>query len=221
MRLKFGTFVLDSGTREVLRGGGPIPLSPKAFRLLEILARDRPNAVSKEDLHQRLWPDTFVVDGNLSNLVSELRTALGEDASRPQFIRTVQRFGYAFHASVAPEREGAGSETSGLVCRLVWGQREIALDSGENLIGRDRDAVIWIDHDLVSRRHARISVESDGVTIEDLDSKNGTFVGGRRIHEATPLDDRDVVRIGPAELTLRILRRTGTTHSGEEEAPAG
>ena len=219
MRLKFGTFVLDSGTREVLRDGRPVTLSPKAFRLLEILARERPNAVSKENLQEQLWPATFVVEGNLSNLVSELRTCLGEDARRPRVIRTVQRFGYAFSAAVSPEAD-AEPESEGLVYRLVWGRREIALDPGENVIGRDRRAVVWIDHDLVSRRHARISVAGALVKIEDLGSKNGTYVGGRRIRQATPLADRDVVRIGPAELTLRVLRRTGTTLSGEKEGPA-
>jgi FHA domain len=156
----------------------------------------------------------------LSNLVSELRAGLGEDARRPRVIRTVQRFGYAFSAAVSPEKTDAASESEGLVCRLVWGRREISIEPGENVIGRDRNAVVWIDHDLVSRRHARISIVGDVVKIEDLGSKNGTYVGGRRIRRATTLADRDVVRIGPAELTLRVLRRTGTTLSGENEGPA-
>jgi len=220
MRLKFGAFVLDSGTREVLRDGRPVTLSPKAFRLLEILARERPNAVSKEKLQEELWPDTFVVEGNLSNLVSELRAGLGEDPRSSRVIRTVQRFGYAFSAAVTPEADPQ-SVSTGVLCRLVWGRREIALDPGENVIGRERGAVVWIDHDLVSRRHARISVAGDVVKIEDLGSKNGTYVGGRRIRKATLLADGDVIRIGPAELTLRVLRRTGTTLSEEEQGAAG
>ena len=103
--------------------------------------------------------------------------------------------------------------------RLVWGRREISLDPGDNLIGRDRDAVVWIDDESVSRRHARISIGDGGASIEDLGSKNGTSVGGKKIRETAQLADRDVVRIGPATLTLRVLKRTGSTRSTMKERP--
>jgi len=106
------------------------------------------------------------------------------------------------------------------VYRLVWGRREVALDPGENLIGRDRDAVVWIDDDSVSRRHARILIGEEGATIEDLGSKNGTAVGDRKIDEPIRLTEKDVVRIGPATLRLRILKRTGSTLSSMKERPA-
>ena len=100
-----------------------------------------------------------------------------------------------------PVRTGdAGKSDPGtprFVYRLVWGRREIALDPGENLIGREREAVVWIDDDSVSRRHARILVGEDGATIEDLGSKNGTAVGDRKIDGPTRLTEKDVVRIGP------------------------
>jgi hypothetical protein len=207
--------VLDSGTREVSREGRPIALSPKAFLFLEILLRNRPDAVSKEDLHRELWPGTFVSDGSLANLASELRSALGDEARDARFIRTVQRFGYAFSAPAAPERGPAGrvAAAPGPVYRLVWGRREIALDYGDNLVGRDRDAVVWIDDESVSRRHARISIGADGASIEDLGSKNGTYVGGEKIRGPAQLADRAVVKIGPATLTLRVYRRTGSTRT--------
>ena len=58
-----------------------------------------PKAVSKADIHSRLWPDIHVSEPNLGNLVVELRAALGDDARRPRIIRTVARFGYAFGAA--------------------------------------------------------------------------------------------------------------------------
>ena len=114
MRVRFGDFALDTGTRELTRSGTVQALSSKAFDLLAILVADRPRIVSKARLQEELWPDRFVVEKNLANLVCEIRAALGEDASNPRFIRTAHRFGYAFRTAgdtkpsgrprVAPER---------------------------------------------------------------------------------------------------------------------
>ena len=93
-------------TRELLRDGHSVPLSPKAFDLLSILVADRPKAISKSDLQERLWPATFVVEKNLANLVSEIRDALGDDPSNPRFIRTVHRFGYAFRETLPRAETG-------------------------------------------------------------------------------------------------------------------
>ncbi len=214
MRLAFGDCIFDSGTREVSRGGKLAPVSPKAFRLLEILAERRPNAVSKEELYRLLWPDTFVSEVNLANLVVELRAALGDNARAPRILRTVPRFGYAFAADAAAAPKKAPARSSApFTCRLVWGPREIALDPGENLIGRDRDSVIWIDDASVSRRHARIVIDDSGALLEDLGSKNGTFVRGRRIQKPARLADRDVIKIGPASMVFRLFKRTGSTAS--------
>ncbi len=215
MRLASGDWIFDSDTREVIRKGGAVPLSPKAFDLLELLIRRRPKAVSKADIHEHLWPGTFVSPANLANLVAELRAALGDDARAPRILRTVPRFGYAFAAD-ASEKAPAPSPAP-FACRLVWGPREIALDPGENLIGRDRDSVVWIDDASVSRRHARISVDDSGATVEDLGSKNGTFLRGRRIGKPARLTDRDTIKIGPASMIFRLFKRTGSTASTVEK----
>ena len=89
MQVRFDDFVLDTDTRELRRKALPIHLSPKAFQLLQLLLENRPKALSKASLQERLWPDTFVVEANLSNLVGEVRAALGDDAHRPHFVRTV------------------------------------------------------------------------------------------------------------------------------------
>jgi DNA-binding winged helix-turn-helix (wHTH) protein len=219
MRLRFGGFVFDSETREVIRGDEPLAISPKAFALLALLIESRPRAVSKADIHSRLWPDTHVSDQSLGNLVVELRAVLGENARSPRIIRTVARFGYAFSAKAVVEADGARRVRggAGLTYRLIWGRREISLDPGDNLIGRDPDAIVWIDDDSVSRRHARIAIGAEGASIEDLGSKNGTYVGGVKIRRSVPLADRDVVKVGPATLTVRVLKRTGSTRSTVKE----
>src|SRR5438034_1146746 len=100
MPVQFGEFVLDESRRQLLRGVDAVHLSPKAFQMLSILVEERPRAVSKSALQDRLWPDTFVTEGNLTTTIAELRSALGDDAREPRFIRTVHRFGYSFAASV-------------------------------------------------------------------------------------------------------------------------
>jgi DNA-binding winged helix-turn-helix (wHTH) protein len=221
MRLRFGDCVFDPGTREVFRGERLAPVSPKAFALLEQLIEARPAAVSRADIHERLWPGIHVSEANLANLVVELRAALGDDARRPRILRTVARYGYAFSAEARAEhrRREAEAGVSRFDFRLVWGRREIDLDPGENLIGRDRESVVWIDDESVSRRHARITIGEDGATIEDLGSKNGTYVGGKKIRRAAPLADRDVMKIGPATLTFRVMKRTGSTRSTRSKGP--
>ena len=218
MRVGFGDCVFDSETREVFRGGRPVALSPKAFALLEMLIANRPKAVSKKEIHERLWPATFVTEANLANLVTEIRAALGDEARQPKIVRTVQRFGYAFAAEAAAAPQKTPALASGpFLCRLVWGPREIVLDPGENLIGRDHESVVWIDDASVSRRHARILVDESGAAVEDLGSKNGTLLRGRRIQKPARLADRDTIKIGPASMVFRIFKKTGSTASTVEE----
>jgi DNA-binding winged helix-turn-helix (wHTH) protein len=207
MRLQFAECVLDRDTRELVRGGSLVPMAPKLFQLLETLIDARPRALSKTELHQALWPDTFVSDANLANLVADLREALGDDARDARIIRTVQRFGYAFQAEAHPVSPSGGSPSS---FRLVWGDREISLSEGDNILGRDRAAVAWIDVYSVSRQHAKIVISGDAATLEDLGSKNGTFARGAPVLKPTTLVDGDEIRIGTAVLTLRRFSGVAT-----------
>jgi DNA-binding winged helix-turn-helix (wHTH) protein len=227
MRIAFEGCVLDLETREVLREGRPVSLSPKSFALLELMALGRPKAFSKAEIHAALWPDTFVSETNLANLVVELRSALGDDAHAPRVIRTVPRFGYAFCAEVTVgDRESSTASMEGFEHRLIWGRREVALVAGENLIGRDHDAVIWINDESVSRRHARIVVIANEARLEDLGSKNGTKLKGKPITRPTPLQDGDEFTLGDVALPLRFRRfggaattRTGTKKGRKDRAP--
>jgi len=206
MRLRFGDCVLDSDTRQVFRDDRLLAIPPKVFQLLEILIAERPKALSKSEIHARLWPETFVSDANLANLIADLREALGDDAKQPHIIRTVQRFGYAFEADVRAAAPGAAPSAF----RLVWAGREIPLAEGENILGRDNAAVAWIDVYSVSRHHAKIVIRGDEATLEDLGSKNGTFLRGEAVSGRAPLADGDEIRIGAAVMILRRFAGVST-----------
>jgi DNA-binding winged helix-turn-helix (wHTH) protein len=216
LRIRFEDCVFDSDTREVLRSGRSVPLSPKAFHLLEILIRERPKAIDRRQIHKELWPGIYVSEANLPNLISELRAALRDDSQRPRIIRTVRTFGYAFRAPATAAGPVAAPSGRRLLYRLVWGDREIALAPGENLIGREEDALIWIDDAQVSRRHARILVGESGAVLEDLGSKNGTYLRGKRIRSAADLADGDLIAVGPASMVFRVLRQTQSTASAAD-----
>ena len=206
MRTGFGQFVLDSETRQLLRGGEEIHLSPKAFDLLCTLVARRPNVVSKDDLFGQIWPDTFVVDGNLNVLVSEIRRAISDDAQSPEFIRTAHGVGYAFCGGATNlSSPGRGHEEPKARCWLVWNNRTFVLSAGDNVIGRDPGCTVWLDHSGVSRRHARIRIADDMIraVLDDLKSTNGTFVGRRQVTTQTALADGDVIKLGSVKLTFR------------------
>jgi DNA-binding winged helix-turn-helix (wHTH) protein len=213
VRLQFGPCTLDLETRELICSEEPIHLEPKAFRLLELLVLARPRALSKDELQKELWPKVFVSEHNLARLVLVLRTRIGDDARTPRFIRTVHGFGYAFSGKVSELHRRQPRAAASIHCRLVWGEREIALAEGESILGRDPEAVVWIDRSSVSRRHARIVISGDTVTVEDLGSKNGTFLSGRRIAKPVPLVSGDEIRIGSARLVFRIFGSAATTAS--------
>lgn len=202
MRLSFHGFTFDPQARELLRKGRPVALTPKAFRLLEVLLERRPSAVSKKDLMDLVWPEVHVVEGNLASLVSEIRGALREEDQDLQLIRTVHRVGYAF-VGAAVQADPSPRAPRSSPCRLVSSHAEIFLFEGENLIGRDGAGVIRIDSVGVSRLHARITVRGPAVTIEDLGSKNGTHVAGVKIHGPVALQEGSAIRLGNAEFVLR------------------
>src|ERR1700687_4589889 len=106
MRVRFGECLLDSDTRELTVRGETVHLQPKAFQFLELLLANRPRALSKNEIHEKLWPGTFVSDGTLTSLLAEVRSAVGDEARKPRFVRTVQRFGYAFSGPAEEERAG-------------------------------------------------------------------------------------------------------------------
>jgi DNA-binding winged helix-turn-helix (wHTH) protein len=202
VKIQFGPFTLDLGTRQLTRDSGAIHLTPKAFELLETLAMERPKVLSKTALQERLWPDTFVAEANLSNLVAEVRAALDDRARPPQFIRTAHGFGYAFCGTATTlttsDEAGNGRPT----CWLEWGQQRFPLFVGEHIIGRDPDLDVSLDATTVSRRHARLVVTLERAMLEDCGSKNGTFRGGERVTSPVQLADGDTIHIGSLLITF-------------------
>jgi DNA-binding winged helix-turn-helix (wHTH) protein len=208
--VRFGDFVFDEDTRELRRGGEVVPLSPKAFELLRHLLQRRPRAVSKQELHALIWPDTNVTEASLASAASDLRAALRDRRRRPQFIRTIYGFGYAFSGQADEIGRALAEPVPGSVYRLIWKRREIELSSGENLLGRDRHSVAWLDSPTVSRRHARILVTDEQAVIEDLGSRNGTWVAGRKLTGPVRLSDFDEVKLGSLVMVFRILEERET-----------
>lgn len=204
MRVAFGSFTFDSETRELLQAGQRLHLSPKAFDLLQVLLEQRPKVVSKIELHERVWAGAFVGDATLSVAIAELRQVLGDDSREGRLIRTVHRVGYAFSGDaidLTPALAADRPRYSG--SWLSWQDRPLRLVEGENTIGRDPRCDVWVDASGVSRRHARIVLASGRATIEDLDSRNGTFLRGQRVTSAQTLTDGDELELGSATLTFR------------------
>lgn len=213
MRVRFGECVLDSETRELLVGGKTVHLHPKAFDLLEILIENRPRALSKTEIHEKLWPNTFVSDGTLTSLLAEVRSAICDEDEK-RLIRTVHRFGYAFSGSAQIEAAAPkGTSRAAFAYRLYWRSREFALEEGDNVLGRDPRASIFLDDASVSRHHARIVTSGGGAVIEDLHSKNGTFVRGAPIGTPSRIADGDEIRLGSVPLTFRAFLLSGSTET--------
>jgi len=214
VKVRFAEFTLDSGARLLsARGGEEIRLSPKAFDLLCLLVERRPAVVEKGELHAHIWPATFVVEANLNVLIAEIRRGLGDDAKQSRFVRTAHGVGYAFAAETVELDRPAGRSPGARSARfwLLWNDRTLVLNEGENIVGRDPQCDVWLDASGVSRRHARIEVTSgnDTVLVEDLGSKNGTLLRDQPIGGPTRLADGDVIQIGAAELKLRVWSEKG------------
>jgi len=208
--LRFSDFTLDVGARLLYRDGRELHLSPKAFDLLTTLIAQRPAVVDKATLRDRLWPGTNVVDANLNNLASEIRSVLDDDAQEPSFVRTAHGVGYAFCAVVTEVPVSTGTETTLREqarqprAWLSWNDRRFPLDDASMTIGRDPDCAIWIDVPGVSRRHAAITRDprTGSFSIDDLGSTNGTFVAGKRVRAPVTLADGQPLHMGEAILTF-------------------
>jgi len=210
--LEFRDLSFDAASRKVARRGHDVKLTRKAFDLLALLIERRPNAVAKDEIHAHLWPDTFVAEITLHSLVSEIRRSIGDDSGDPQFIRTVHGFGYAF-IGVANDAPRTPPSTRRRVRGwLIRDTERLQVFDGENLFGRGDDDIIDLPSTTVSRRHARIHVDEDA-WLEDLGSKNGTFIGDRQVTEPVRLSDGDRIRFGSLLMTFRLARPADGTRT--------
>src|SRR5262245_24866542 len=97
---EFGPFRLDPSERQLLREGQVMPLTPKVFDTLLLFVENNNSLLTKDEMIGRLWPDSFVEEGNLAQNVSVLRRALGEQPNGKPYIETVPKLGYRFAAEV-------------------------------------------------------------------------------------------------------------------------
>ena len=197
---RFGGFTLDPASRLLTRGAVGVHLTRKAFDLLTLLVNEAPRVIAKAELHERLWPGTFVSEATLVSLVKELRRALQDRDPASPIIRTAHGVGYACAAAVEVSPAHDLADASHWID--VQGRRIRLLD-GENLIGRDPASRVWLDVPSISRRHARILVGPDGAVLEDLGSKNRTKVGDTMLTGQRRLDDGDRISVGPIALVYR------------------
>ena len=213
MRQSFGDCVLDRARRELTRGGRTIHCGPKLLALLELLIDAAPRVLTKDEIHKALWPDTFISEATLTSLVAELRAAIGDPARTPRLVRTVHGYGYAFigditgRATAPPDAAALGRCSY----RIIAGDREIPLGSGQHMLGRAPDAAVVIDDNGVSRHHARITIDAEGATLEDLGSKNGTILSGKPVAGPTRLYDGAMIVIGTTALRFRAFEALTST----------
>ena len=213
MIFRFAGFSVDPDTRLLLAGEREVHVSPKAFTLLLVLIEQRSRVVSKNELQERIWPATFVGEESLPTLVAELRRALGDSAQSPRFVRTVHRVGYRFVAAVEENAPTRRREGAAVRMYLTIADRHFPLVEGATVIGRGHDAGVRIDSGGVSRHHARIVVRADQAHLEDLSSKNGTFLDGKAVSGTCVLKEGSEIRVGPVALTFRIAPPTGATET--------
>jgi DNA-binding winged helix-turn-helix (wHTH) protein len=203
---RFDSFELDGCQYRLSRGQETIHVKPGVLELLLLLLEHRERVVSKAELVSTVWRDRFIGDNVLSSTVYEARRALGENAGEARFIKTVHARGYQFHFRPVEVMDG---EIEPPVekdrCAYVqWTGGLTPLRHGANFIGRDLACAIVLERREVSRQHARIVVSSEGTaTLEDLASKNGTFLNGVKVAAPTPLQAGDLIEIAGVALAFQ------------------
>lgn len=213
MRLRFGECIFDSETRVLVREGSIVHLTPKAFDLLELLLARRPRVVPKSEIVAHLWPASYVSEGSLANLVSEVRTAVGDPPREPRYLRTVHRVGYAFSGEAVEAGPLEISVVAPSRFRLLWPGGEVSLHEGENRIGRAENCEVSLPSSTVSRYHAQVVLSGDEARVEDLGSKNGTLLNSRAIAGPTRLQDDDEIQVGAVRLRFRVASTQASTDS--------
>jgi serine/threonine protein kinase len=133
--------------------------------------------------------------------------------SEPHSVKKLSRRAQASSSSRGEKRRRPADSDSleESSFRLVLQDREVPLRQGQNVIGRGRDASVRLHEKSISRHHARILIHDGEAMLEDLRSKNGTFLHGDRVGSAVRLEDGDTFRLGSVSMTLRNLPETGST----------
>ena len=201
-----GEWLVEPTLDRISRDGQHVRLRPRAMDVLICLALESGKLASKQNIIDAVWRTEFVSEHALTQVIAELRAALGDDARNPLFIENIPRRGYRLVATVTPVAASVPSaRDASLPFKLQDENGDHPLIQGPNVIGRTGDADISIDRTEVSRCHARILVQGTTATIEDLGSKNGTFLNGERLDGPALLANGDEIWIGRSVARLRFL----------------
>ena len=122
MTYTFGSVRVDADTHSILGPAGEVRLTRKAWELLVLLLERRPNAVSKADIHERVWPETFVSESSVQSLVHEIRRAI-DDGAAESWIRTVHGIGYRISGPVAASEPAAAEASQRPAAWLIGASR--------------------------------------------------------------------------------------------------
>ncbi|HKC62396.1 MAG TPA: winged helix-turn-helix domain-containing protein [Pyrinomonadaceae bacterium] len=139
---EFGPFSLNVRERLLLRGEESISLSPKVFDTLVVLVENAGHVLTKDDLLNKLWPDSFVEESSLTQNISILRKALGEETTNPRYIETIPKRGYRFIADVKERNDGGTSlpfQDSGSEAVEVEEEKDSAPPESQNLVVATRE----------------------------------------------------------------------------------
>src|SRR5215813_6686846 len=114
--LRFDVFELDTAAGELRRHGERVKLPPQPFRVLELLVRRGGEVVTRTDIRERIWSDSFVdFEQGLNFCIRQIREALGDTAEAPRFIETLPRRGYRFLVPVEKSAAAEPKAASGLI----------------------------------------------------------------------------------------------------------
>ncbi len=221
--VRFAEFELDLAAYALRRGGNRVRLEKMPMEVLILLVRASGALVERGEIQAALWGSEIFVehDAAINTAVRKIRRALGDDAEEPRFIETVVGKGYRFVASVeslgAQAHQNATASVRPTERRtfpsylVTRGLDEFVLKTGVTVLGRDPSAGVYVEHPSVSRHHARISIAAGEAILEDLKSRNGTFLDGRRLDAPTKIRHGAVIGLGPITLTFHVLSAPPST----------
>lgn len=207
---EFGLFRLDTEARLLFRKGERVVLTPKAVDLLIALVAAEGKPIGKDDLLQKIWPDTVVEEGSLTSHISLLRKALGEDHDEPQFIETIPKRGYRFVGPVHQIVEGMGDASVGRKMLVVLpfenlsgGEKHDYFSEGltEEMISQL--ARLSPEHLAVIARTSAMQYKSTNKTVQQI---------GRELRVSHALEGSVRCAGGRVRITAQLIRVSDETH---------
>lgn len=207
---EFGLFRLDTEARLLFRTGERVVLTPKAVDLLIALVAAEGKPIGKDDLLQKIWPDTVVEEGSLTSHISLLRKALGEGHDEPQFIETIPKRGYRFVGPVHQIVEGMGDASAGRKMLVVLpfenlsgGEKHDYFSEGltEEMISQL--ARLSPEHLAVIARTSAMQYKSTNKTVQQI---------GRELRVSHALEGSVRCAGGRVRITAQLIRVSDETH---------